>query len=104
MQPIYLEVGKQRVFACAVDWPGWCRSGKNETLALEALAAAAPRYAGVAADAGFALDSDAVEVVARLPGSASTDFGVPGAIPDLDREPLSQTQAERLAALVAAAW
>jgi hypothetical protein len=104
MQPIYLEVGKQRVFACAVDWPGWCRSGKNEALALEALAAAAPRYARVAAEAGFPLESDAVEVVARVPGSASTDFGAPGAIPDLDREPLTPAQAERLVALVAAAW
>ncbi|MEX2238693.1 MAG: GIY-YIG nuclease family protein [Dehalococcoidia bacterium] len=24
--PVYLESGNRRVFACALDWPGWCRS------------------------------------------------------------------------------
>ena len=39
MQPfdVYLEVGSKRVFAGAVDWPGWCRSGRDEATALEAL-------------------------------------------------------------------
>ena len=23
------------MFACAIDWPGWCRSGKTEDAALE---------------------------------------------------------------------
>jgi hypothetical protein len=105
VEPVYLELGKQRVFACALDWPGWCRAGKSEALALEALAAAAPRYARVAADAGFAFGIDeGLDVVTRVPGSASTDFGVPGAVPDLDREPLAEPGAERLASLVAAAW
>ncbi len=43
--PVYLELGSKRVFAAAVDWPGWCRSGKDERQALDALLAAAPRYA-----------------------------------------------------------
>ena len=38
----YLEVGKKRVFACALDWPGWCRSGRDERLAIEALTKSAP--------------------------------------------------------------
>jgi len=46
--PIYLEIGKKRTFACSVDWPGWCRSGKTEQAAIEALIEAAPRYAQVA--------------------------------------------------------
>ena len=34
---VYLELGAKKVFACSVDFPGWCRSGKDEQLALEAL-------------------------------------------------------------------
>ena len=45
--PVYLEIGTKRVFASAADWPGWCRAGKDEKLALEALAAYVPRYAPV---------------------------------------------------------
>lgn len=42
---VYLELGSKRLFASAVAWLGWCRSGKDERSVLEALAAAAPRYA-----------------------------------------------------------
>jgi len=31
---VYLETGTKRVFACAVDWPGWCRPGRGEEQAL----------------------------------------------------------------------
>jgi len=34
---VYLETGQKRVFAAAVDWPGWCRSGRDEASALQAL-------------------------------------------------------------------
>ncbi len=37
--PVYLEVGPRRIFAGAIDWPGWCRSGRDEETALEALVA-----------------------------------------------------------------
>src|SRR6266545_4463844 len=75
-----VELGHKRVFACALDWPGWCRSGKSEELALEALAAYAPRYAVVAEQAGMELPArvgDSFEVVERGQGSGATDFGVP---------------------------
>ena len=49
---VYLELGRRRVFAGALDWPGWCRSGKTEELALAELAACARRYAPVARQAG----------------------------------------------------
>jgi hypothetical protein len=42
---IYLEVGRQRTFAGALDWPGWCRSGRDEAGAVTALLEAGPRYA-----------------------------------------------------------
>jgi hypothetical protein len=104
---VVLEVGKKRVFACALDWPGWARAGKDEALALEALAAYVPRYAAVAKEAGIAFPDrvgERLEVVERLPGDASTEFGVPGAVADADATPTTRAQAERLAALVQASW
>jgi hypothetical protein len=50
---VYLEVGKRKVFACAVAWPGWCRAGRGEEAALAALAGAAPRYATMCDRAGI---------------------------------------------------
>ena len=75
---VYLEVGQKRVFACALDWPGWCRSGKTEALALEGLAAYATRYAAVAREAGLPFQGSPAPtftVVERLPGTGTTDFG-----------------------------
>jgi len=40
---VVVEGGAKRVFASAVDWPGWARSGRDEAAALEALLAYAPR-------------------------------------------------------------
>jgi hypothetical protein len=102
---VYLEVGKRRVFASAADWPGWCRAGKDETSALEALAAAAPRYAAVAKAARIAFaPSRGFEVVERLPGDATTEFGAPGAIAKAESRRLTKKEAGRLSALVAATW
>ncbi len=105
---VILEVGRKRVFACATDWPGWCRSGRGEELALEALAAYLPRYAPVARLAGLELPSaaaDAFSVVERLPGTAGyTDFGAPGEIAQCDYDPLTAAEAGRIAALAGAAW
>ena len=104
---VYTEIGSKRVFACALDWPGWCRSGKDEQGALEALAAAGPRYAAVAAEAGVKFPSEvagAFEVVERIRGSATTDFGVPGEAAARDTDSLTREEAARHAALVSAAW
>jgi hypothetical protein len=102
-----IELGSKRVFACALDWPGWCRSGKTEELALEALAAYAPRYAVVAEQAGTALPAgvgDSFEVVERLDGSGATDFGIPEKVTAADAAPLPAAEAERRSELVRAAW
>ena len=104
---VYLECGTKRVFAAALEWPGWCRSGRDEGLALEALAAYTPRYAAVAAEAGARFPAGAAkafDVVERLPGSATTDFGALDRAAAADREPLTRRRAERLAALLAASW
>lgn len=102
---VYLEIGKRRVFACAADWPGWARAGKDEESALEALEAAALRYAPVpkAARIAFAPGAGFV-VVERLPGNATTEFGAPGAIAKAELKRLTKKEAGRLSALVAATW
>jgi hypothetical protein len=104
---VYLEVGKKRVFACSVDWPGWCRSGKNEQAALEALADYAARYAVVADQAATRFSARAghdLDVVERVTGSATTDFGAPGVVPKLDAAPLTAHAARKAADLVVASW
>lgn len=102
---VYLEVGKRRVFASAAGWPGWTRSGKDERAALEALAAAAPRYSAVAKAARIAFAPGAgFEVVERLPGDAGTEFGAPSAIAKAELKRLTKKDAGRLSALVSASW
>jgi hypothetical protein len=104
--PVYIESGDKKVFACAVDYPGWCRSGKDEASALEALAGYAPRYAEVAkrAKAAFPSGDPELEVVERIKGKGATDFGIPHEIPRLDAEPLTARQAARQVGLMEAAW
>jgi hypothetical protein len=104
---VSLELGSKRVFACSLDWPGWCRSGKSEEEALEALASYARRYAVVAEAAGLRFrpsEGKVLDVIERLPGSATTDFGAPGAWPSTDLEPLRRGERLRLAKLVEASW
>jgi len=104
---VYIESAGTRTFACAYDWPGWCRSGKDEASALAALAAYAPRYAAIAKQARVPLDATApvaFRVVERLAGSAGTEFGVPSAVAKRDTTPLAAAEAKRLASLVHAAW
>jgi hypothetical protein len=102
---IGLELGTKKAFAWALDWPGWCRSGKDPDLAQAALLTAAPRYAVVAEAAGLVLPARIeVAIVETVTGDGGTDFGVPSRITDLDRRPVSAAEAERLAALVEACW
>jgi hypothetical protein len=109
---VYLERGTRRVFACSLEWPGWCRSAKTPELAIAELARYAPRYAAVPAAAGIRFDPGASDLTApeafavaeSVPGGTSTDFGAPCEIPDSDTEPVDTVAAERQAALVTAAW
>lgn len=105
---VYLEIGKQRTVAGAIDWPGWCRIGRDEAAALEALVAYGPRYARVLHAAGLAFqapaDVTACGVVERLVGNASTDFGVPDIAPSRDALPIDAPELERFQALLQAYW
>jgi hypothetical protein len=94
------------VFASALDWPGWCRSGRSEQQALETLAAYAARYAVVLAGAAlpFAPESTEFDVVERAPGNVTTDVGAPAVSAVAETEPLDATGAARLASFVACCW
>jgi hypothetical protein len=96
-----LETGSTWVFASAVDWPGWCRRGKGEDGAVEALLAYADRYGRVA---GPTFRADRPEVIGRAEGNATTDFGAPGVTGDWDDEPLDAGETTRLVQLLRASW
>ncbi|HEY6542733.1 MAG TPA: hypothetical protein VIZ18_17450 [Ktedonobacteraceae bacterium] len=106
---VALEVGpSRRVFAQALDWIGWCRAGKDEETALHQLVIAGPRYAPVAAraDLRFTIPPsfEAFEVVERVPGNATTDFGAPAILLPADQQPLTGSNIERLISLLTACW
>jgi len=103
---VYVEVGGKRAFASAADWPGWCRSGKDEAAALEALAAYAPRYAKVAklARVEFPKDATNFNVVERLKGNATTDFGAPGIPAKDETKRMTPAETRRMVALLEACW
>ena len=105
---IYLEVGAKRTFACAVDWLGWARSGRDEESAIAALLESAPRYAKIVGRTrlGFVTPASrsALRVAERVRGNATTDFGAPGAVPREDATPLSDAELARIIKLIEAAW
>jgi len=98
---VYLEVAPRRTFACAVDWPGWCRSGKTRDDALETLAAYADRYRAVAPKLPRRIE---LAVVEELPGGGATEFGALDKPCSLDQRPLTAADARRLADIVEASW
>ena len=104
----YVELGAKRVFAGALDWPGWCRRGSDEGSALEALFAYAPRYAGVLKGSGVRFPAPArasmIEVVERLTGDATTDFGAPSIAPEADARPIDRPWLARQEKILVASW
>lgn len=105
---VYLEVGGKKTFAGALDWPGWSRSGRDEESALQALAAAGPRYARALRTSrlGFQAPTDASAFVVseRLEGNATTDFGAPGIAPSSDANPVNPDELQRLQKILRACW
>lgn len=105
---VYLETGKRRTFAGAIDWPGWCRSGRDEESALQALLNHGPRYASVLEGTSLGLqipaDVSTFSVTERLEGDGTTDFGAPGAIPEADGRPLDDAGLQRLQTVLEACW
>jgi len=105
---VYLELGPKRVFAAALDWPGWCRLGKDESTALQALFDYGPRYARIVRSARLGFQQPdgvaAFNVVERVPGTATMDFGVPDKPPTSDAAPIAAAEVKRLQAILTACW
>ncbi len=105
---VYLEVGKKRAFAGAVEWPGWCRSGRDEGSALQALLDYGPRYSEVVRGArlGFKppAGASAFAVAEGLTGDATTDFGAPGIAPSSDAHPVGDADLRRFRSVLKACW
>lgn len=105
MTNIYLEVGDRNVFACSLDWPGWCRAGHTEGAAMQALAEVAPRYAEVVRAAKQQFPKvERFTVVERIRGNTTTDFGAPDKPARADYEGLTRARAKRLASLLQCSW
>ena len=103
-----LERGEKRVFAIAVDWPGWSRSGRSEEEALEALVNYGERYASVAKRASVPFTAPKtvarLKVGDRLDGGGGTDFGVPGVVSPADERTVTPADLRRLQSLLEASW
>jgi hypothetical protein len=103
----YLEATAKRTFAGAIEWPGWCRAGRDERSALATLSDYTTRYAAVLDGTGLdfpAGPSIDVHIVERLPGDATTDFGAPGQAPTADERPVDGAELARLRAILEACW
>lgn len=105
---VFLESASHRVFCGALDWPGWCRSGRDEDAALQALLAYAPRYAEVLqiGNVWFPEVKNLSQLIMaeRVPGNVTTDFGAPDAILAGDQEALDEKETARLQAILWACW
>ena len=103
---VVIETGKQKVFASAVDWPGWSRWAKTEDGALRALADYAARYDKVAQLAGAegVTTAAGLDVVERAAGTATTDFGAPDRAAAFELAPMPDPECERLIDLLRACW
>ena len=105
---VYLEVGTKRTFAGALDWPGWCRNGRDETAALKALMEYGPRYARALrlVRLGFRAPKDTSEfaIRERLAGNATTDFGAPDMPTAHDTDPIGDPALRRFRAVLKAGW
>jgi hypothetical protein len=105
---VYLEIGKKKVFASGLDWPGWSRAGRNEDQALQALLDYGACYAQVLNNGGIGFkppkELSRLEVIDHLPGTSTTDFGAPAVIPDADREPFELKDLEFSKRLLQSCW
>jgi hypothetical protein len=105
---VAVERGSKRTFAGAIEWPGWCRRGTDESSALEALFAYGPRVAKVLARSRLGFEApaspSAFEVVERPNGNATTDFGAPDVPPSVDAEPITEADLRRFTAVMKASW
>jgi hypothetical protein len=105
---VYLEAGEKRTFAGAIEWPGWCRSGRDGDTALQALLDYGPRYGRVLRAAALGFEAPVklseLKVIEKLRGSTTTDFGAPEAAPTRDGDKVVEAELRRYEKLLGACW
>lgn len=105
---VVLEVAPKKAFASALDWPGWARAGRTEDDALQSLVDYGARYAVVARRAQLPFAHPAtvrgLDIVERLRGNGTTEFGAPGKSARAEEQPVSGADLARLVALLEASW
>jgi hypothetical protein len=105
---VYLETSQKRTFAVALEWPGWCRSGRDEASALQSLVVYGPRYALVLQSTSLEFraptSTSSLVVIERLPGNATTDFGAPSQLLDSDAQPVDGDELQRMQTILGACW
>lgn len=105
---VYLEVGSKKTFAIALDWPGWARSARDETAALQLLCKYGPRCARVLQPTKLAfnapVDVSGFQVVLRQEGTATTDFGAPDLVVPGDDANISEDDLQRWQTILKACW
>lgn len=101
-----IEAGSKRTFACAAAWPGWCRQGRDEDAAMQALDAYRPRYASALKATGvpFGGIRASLRIAERTGGNATTDFGAPDGVYDLDAEAIPAREWARFRRVLEACW
>jgi hypothetical protein len=105
---VALEVGGKRVIASALDWPGWARGGRDEQAAIDTLLAYGPRYRRAIRSTNLDLplptDATGFAITERLPGNATTDYGVPVIEASAEAMPVDTSDLKRLEAILHACW
>jgi hypothetical protein len=98
---VYLEKGRNLVFAVSLDWPGWCRHAKTPDLALDALEHYRERYASIVTST---FSPGPLEVIGTVKGSATTDFGAPDARGPWDEPTLVPRELNRQIGVLKDCW
>jgi hypothetical protein len=98
---VYLEQGKNSVFAVSLDWPGWCRRAKTPDLALQALEDYRARYAKIVS---VSFDPGTLSVIGTTPGNVTTDFGAPDARGPWDDVSLTPKELSRQLSILQDCW
>ncbi len=105
---IFVETGKKKVFVGAIEWPGFCRSGRNEDTAISELKNYGVRYAEAldGSELDFKIPDTTSDflILERHEGNATTDFGAPSKILDVDSEPINKQDFEHFHKILTACW
>lgn len=106
--PVFIEKTRKKTFAGALDWPGWCRSGKDDESALQTLLQYAPRYSELMKIAGIPFDppQSTVDFVIsdQVEGNATTSFGAPAVILQADHLPAEEKDYQHWRKILKACW